>query len=308
MQAYVVDNQQPSGVRFAEVPDPRPAPNEAVIEVEAFSLNSGELPGRAFSTNGSVPGWDTAGRVVAAAADGSGPSLGARVVGHAWGGAWAERRALTTTNLAPLPEEVDAEAASTLPVAGLTALHAVRTLGAVVGRRVLVTGASGGLGRFTIQLARLAGADVVALTSSEAQRQGLLETGASEVVTELAQLSAPVYGVLENVGGAVLVESWNHLTPGGMLVSVGYAAGTPATFAPYSTVLPRKSLVAMGSGSTPLLPDETVSTDLVYLARLVASRALDPHITWRGSWKQLPEAIALLQNRKLSGKAVLRVD
>jgi NADPH:quinone reductase len=308
MRAYVVDNQQSSGVRFAEVPDPRAAPNEAVIKVEAFSLNNGELPGRAFPDAGSIPGWDSAGRVAIAAADGSGPRPGTRVVGHAWGGAWAELRAVAATGLAPMPDEVDAEAASTLPVAGLTALHALRVLTAVVGRRVLVTGASGGVGRFAIQLARLAGAEVVALASSDAQREGLLETGASEVVTELTQLSAPVYGVLENVGGAVLVEAWNHLTPGGILVSVGGAGGTPATFAPYATVLPRKSLVAMGSGTTPYFPDETNTADLAYLARLVAEKALDPHITWRGSWKQLPEAIALLQNRKLSGKAVLRVD
>jgi NADPH:quinone reductase len=308
MRAYVVDNRQSSGVRFADVPDPRPAPNEAVIKVEAFSLNNGELPGRAFSDAGSIPGWDSAGRVVSAAADRSGPRPGTRVVGDAWGGAWAELRAVATTSLAPLPEQVDAEAASTLPVAGLTALHGVRTLGAVVGRRVLVTGASGGVGRFAIQLARIAGADIVALASSEAQREGLLQTGASEVVTELAQIAAPLYGVLENIGGAVLVEAWNYLAPGGILVSIGGAAATPATFPPYATVLPRKSLVAMGSGTPPLLPNETVGGDLVYLVRLVAAKALDPYITWRGSWKQLPEAFALLQNRKLSGKAVLRVD
>jgi len=308
MKAYVVDNDQSFGVRFTEISDPSPAPNEAVIEVEAFSLNHGELPGRVFSTNGTVPGWDTAGRVVTAAADGGGPSVGTRVVGWGWGGAWAQRRAVATSDLAPLPEGVDAEAASTLPVAGITALCAVRILGAIVGRRVLVTGASGGVGRFAVQLARIAGADVVALTSSEAKREELREAGASEVVTDLAHLSAPVYAVLENIGGSTLVDAWNRLTPGGILISIGYAAGSPATFPPYATVLPRKSLVAYGSGWTPSLPGETRGTDLAYLARLVAARALDPHITWRGSWKRLPDAIALLQNRRISGKAVLRVD
>ena len=308
MKAYVVDNDQSSGVRFTEVSEPSPAPNEAVIAVEAFSLNHGELPGRGVFPTATVPGWDTAGRVVTAAADGSGPSIGTRVVGGGWGGAWAQRRAAATEDLALLPEGVDAEAASTLPVAGITALGAVRTLGAIVGRRVLVTGASGGVGRFTVQVARIAGADVVALTSSEANREDLREAGAREVVTDLAHLSAPVYAVLDYVGGSTLVDAWNRLTPGGILVSIGYATGSPATFPPYSTVLPRKSLVAMGSGWTQLLPGETRGADLAYLARLVASRALDPHITWRGSWKQLPDAITLLQNRKISGKAVLRVD
>jgi NADPH:quinone reductase len=308
MKAYVVDNDKSSGVRFSDVSDPSPAPNEAVIEVEAFSLNHGELPRGGVFSNGTVPGWDTAGHVVTAAADGSGPSIGTRVVGGGWGGAWAQRRAVATVDLAPLPEGIDAEVASTLPAAGVTALHAVRTLGPIVGRRVLVTGASGAVGRFAVQLVRIAGADVVALTSSEEKGGELRKAGASEVVTDLAHLSAPVYGVLENVGGSTLVDAWNHLTPGGILVSNGYASGSPATFPPYATVLPRKSLVAMGNGWTPLLPGETSGADLAYLVRLVVARALDPHITWRGSWKQLPDALTLLQNRKISGKAVIRVD
>ncbi len=307
MRAYVVDADLLPGVRFTEVSDPNPAPNEAVIQVEVFSLNNGELPGSGVFDKAAVPGWDTAGHVIAAAADGSGPSVGTRVVGGAWGGAWAERRAVPTNSLAPLPDGVDTEAASTLPVAGITALRAVRRLGAVIGRRVLVTGGSGGVPRFAVQLARIAGAEVVALTSSAAKRDELREIGASEVVTDLAQM-APVYGAVDFVGGPALVDAWNHVAEDGILVSIGSASGSPATFPPFATVLPHKSLVAMGSGWTPMSAGETMASDLAYLARLVAAGALDPHITWRGSWKQLPDAIALLQNRKVSGKAVLRVD
>src|SRR5579863_10620900 len=109
MRAYVVDGGQSPGVRFTEVSDPNPAPNEALIQVDVFSLNNGELPGGGVFDNATVPGWDTAGRVVAAAADGSGPSVGTRVVGGAWGGAWAERRAVPTESLAALPAGVDAD-------------------------------------------------------------------------------------------------------------------------------------------------------------------------------------------------------
>jgi NADPH:quinone reductase len=291
-----------------EVSDPTPAPNEAMVEVESFSLNNGELPGGGVFSSATVPGWDTAGRVIATAADGSGPGKGTLVVAGAWGGAWAQRRAVATENLAPLPEGINVEAASTLPVAGITALRAVRRLGAIVGRRVLVTGASGGVGRFTVQLARIAGADVVALTSSKEKSDELRQDGASEVVIDLTHLSAPVYAVLDYVGGGTLAEAWSHMTENGILVSIGYAGRNPTMFPPFGTVLPHKSLVGMGSGWTPLLPGETIGADLVYLARLVAARALDPHIAWRGSWKQLPDAITLLQNRKISGKAVLRVD
>jgi NADPH2:quinone reductase len=308
MRAYVVDDGQPPGVRFTEVSDPIAAPNEAVIQVEFFSLNNGELPGSGVFDNATVPGWDTAGHVIAAAADGSGPKVGARVVGGAWGGAWAERRAVPTESLAILPDGVDADAASTLPVARITSLRALRRLGAVVGRRVMVTAASGGVGRFAVQLARIAGADVVALTSSEAKRHELREIGAGEVVTDLARISAPVYGALDFVGGSTLVDVWKHVAADGILVSIGSASGSPATFPPFATALPHKTLVAMGSGWTPAISGETIASDLAYLARLVAAGALDPHITWRGSWKQLPDAVAMLQNRKVSGKAVLQVD
>jgi len=308
MKAYILDDGQTSGLRFADVPEPQAAPNEAVIQVDAFSLNSGEMPGSGVFPNATVPGWDTAGRVATAAADGSGPKAGTRVVGGAWGGAWAERRAIATESLAVLPDSVDVEAASTLPVAGITALRAVRRLGAVVGRRALVTGASGGVGRLAVQLARIAGADVVALASSETKRDDLLKVGASEVVTDLAQLSAAVYGALDFVGGSTLVEAWQHLVEGGTLVSIGGASGSVSTFPPFATAIPHRSLVAMGSGWTPLLPGETITADLTYLANLIAARALDPHIVWHGSWSKLSEAVKLFQDRKLSGKVVLFVN
>ena len=78
-------------------------------------------------------------------------------------GAWAQRVAVPTTTLAPLPDEVSDAQAATLPVAGLTALKALDIGGNPLGRRVLVTGANGGVGRLAVQLAAVAGAHVTAL-------------------------------------------------------------------------------------------------------------------------------------------------
>jgi len=306
MKAYLMDSSVPAGVRLADVSDPQPKSNEALIAVEAISLNRGEIPGRSRFAPGTIPGWDTAGRVITAAADGSGPPAGARVVGFGWGGAWAERRAVATDSLAALPDGTDAETASALPVAGCTALRGLRTLGAVLGRRVLVTGASGGVGRIAVQLAHLAGARVVALTSSNDKRDELAGLGADEVVTELSQLSAPVFGVIETTGGQALVDAWQNLRTDGMIVSIGYASGTPATFPPYSTVGPRKTLISF-TLTTPTNLSDSLAEDLAYLAELVAAGSLDPQVVWRGSWTQLAEAIGLLDTRKISGKAVLRV-
>lgn len=304
MRAYVVDPSSATGVRFGEIPDPVPGRDEVLVAVEAFSLNHGELPQRGLFAPGTVPGWDAAGRVVRAALDGSGPPVGARVVTQAHGGAWAERRAVGSANVAALPDQLDAERACTLPVAGATALQALRALGGILGRRVLVTGASGGVGRFALQLARIAGADVVAYTSSEARRAELTALGAHEVVTDLGRVRAPVFGVIENIGGRVLVAAFELLRAGGTLASIGYASFEPATFPPYATIGPPRTLLSFQLGST-MLPGETLAESLTYLARLTAANELDPHVTWRAPWSKLDEALAALARREIAGKAVL---
>src|SRR5437764_10913701 len=112
-RAVVVDPNAPGRLVIAPVADPAPERGEAVVRVRAISLNRGEVRRSGMAPAGWRPGWDLAGVVEGAAADGSGPSVGARVVGILTEGAWAERVAVPTHALADLPERVTFAQAAT---------------------------------------------------------------------------------------------------------------------------------------------------------------------------------------------------
>src|SRR5438552_4257318 len=187
MLALVNTPSAPIPVELNEVPEPEPASDEAVVEVQAFSLNRGELALLANRPEGWRPGQDVAGVVVQPAADGSGPEKGTRVVALVDGAGWSQRVAAPTARMAVLPDNVSFASAATLPVAGLTALRTVRLGGALLGRRALITGAAGGVGRFAVQLAALAGAEVTGVVGRPERAAGLAERGATAVVTTIQE-------------------------------------------------------------------------------------------------------------------------
>src|SRR4030088_2156455 len=124
MRALVYDPSHFQNIRLAEVPPPDPTPSQALIEVHSMSLNFGEITYLSkMRQPGEVPGWDAAGIVVRAAADGSGPQDGARVTSFGYHSAWAELRVVDSSELSLVPDSVDLGAASAIPVAGVTALR-----------------------------------------------------------------------------------------------------------------------------------------------------------------------------------------
>ena len=119
MRALIHDPAARQGLALREVPEPEPADGQALVAVQAIALNFGELAYLEQSRKpGEVPGWDAAGTVLRAAADGTGPAPGTRVVTFGWAGAWAEQRAVDVGELAAVPAAVDlGQAGCILPVA-----------------------------------------------------------------------------------------------------------------------------------------------------------------------------------------------
>jgi NADPH2:quinone reductase len=251
-----------------------------VIDVHHAALNHGD---RNDARSGRIPpggvlGSDASGVVAAAARDTTGPAVGARVVALAQG-AFAERIAVQVQSLAEVPESVELAEAAALPVAGLAALRALQAAGPLLGRRVLITGASGGVGRFAVQLAARAGAHVIASVGSVARRHGLAERGADDVVVGLDGIEEPVDVVLDTVGGPQLVAAWRLLAPGGNLQSIGWTSGEPAVFPPYSSIGPPKTISSF-------LNQGDAGDERSTLVRLLANRRLSVDIGWRGPLKE----------------------
>src|SRR3954451_10865192 len=180
MLGHITDPGAPGGLDRRELPDPEPGAHDVLVSVRAYAVNRGELSLLQQRADGWLPGQDVAGVVARAAADGSGPPEGTRVVGIADGGGWSELAPIPAHRVAPLPDDVSFADAAALPVAGLTALRALREAGPLLGHRLLVTGATGGVGSFAVQLrggARARGPVLAAAIHSLAPRGTVVAYG-----------------------------------------------------------------------------------------------------------------------------------
>lgn len=235
MQAITVSDREagPEGITLGERPHPHAAENDVIVQVHAAGFTPGELtwPGTWTDRAGrdrtpSIPGHEVSGVVTELGYGTTGLSVGQRVFGltdWARDGSLAEYVAVEARNLAPLPADVDHVAAAALPISGLTAWQGLFDHGRLqVGQTVLIHGAVGSVGSIAVQLARAAGAQVIA-TGRATHRDLALELGAHEFVDlESGALAdvGPVDVVFDVLGGDVLAQSAALVRPGGTLVTI----------------------------------------------------------------------------------------
>ena len=293
------------GAALTEVPEPVRGRDQSIVAVHASSLNRGELTRLASAAKGWRPGWDFAGTVIDAS-DGGLP-VGTRVVGIARGEAWAERVAVASNWLAPLSDDVSFVAAAALPTAGLAALRMLRLGRGTLGRRIAITGAAGGVGRFALQLAHLGGAHVTAIVGRPERATGMQDLGADEIVVDISELGASFDLILESAGGESLARLATMLDVEGTLVVFGNSSNQPTVFPDIRSFYLGGARRLQSFTVFHNLEADPPGRDLEYLAGLVHRDILRTSVDMEVGWTELDRALARLADRSVQGKIVLQI-
>jgi putative PIG3 family NAD(P)H quinone oxidoreductase len=306
--------------RLGEQPAPRAAPDEVVIAVRATALNRADLlqlegnypppPGAS-----AIPGLEAAGEIVELGAEVSGWLPGDRVAALLAGGGHAERVAAPAGQLIRVPADWSWAEAAALPEAAITAWTNLVVEGELrAGERVLVTGATSGVGTYVVALAKALGATVVAAGRDRERLERTRDLGADEIVLlnelpgALESSGGEVDLALDLVGGEGLPNLLAALAPRGRVVLIGLMAGRSATL-DLGLVL-RRRLTVRGSVLRPRSSAEKtalVAGFVEFAADRLARRELVPVIDRLFPFDEIAAAYRFLAVDRPLGKVVVEV-
>lgn len=319
MKAIVYTQYGPPDVlTFQEVEKPTPAANEVLVKVQAASVNAGDwhaLRGTPFVVRlmaglrrprNPILGDDIAGRVEAVGTAVKQFQPGDEVFGCSDGGAFAEYRCVTEAKIAPKPAAISIEQAASLPVAGLTALQGLRDHGRIqAGHKVLISGASGGVGTFAVQLAKCFDAEVTGVCSS-AKVDLVRSLGADHVIDYTREdftTSGRRYDVILAVGGNHPLGAYRRLlTEAGSYVCIGGTAKQYLQGALLGPVLTMRSRQKMTSMFASVSQD-----DLKFLTDCITEGKVVPVIDKTYPLRETADAIRYLEAGHARGKVVIAV-
>lgn len=301
----------PDVLQLDQLAPPQPKGDELSVRVHATSLNHidvgmrrGDLRAVTFWRLPLVLGFDLAGEVVACGPKVTAFRPGDRVygaIGHQ-GGANAEYALIKQTRVALVPPALSLTEMATVPVAGLTALQALKTHAKLQpGQRVLINGASGGVGAFGVLLAKLFGAQVTGVCRDN-KRTFVLGLGADETLDyrdkDFVQGQETWDVVFDAAGNRTFGDVQRVLTAQGLMVSTQLSPRLALTIV----------TARLGSGPRPsFVPAQERSVDLAFLARLVETGELRVPVEQTFSLETLPEAHRYLEAGEARGKVAVRL-
>ncbi len=320
MQAITYTQYGPPDVlRLAEIERPTPAAGELLVKVHAASINRADrylmsgkpiiarlMTGGLLRPKSGRIGADIAGEVVAvgpgASAFRPGDAVFADLAGAGFGG-FSEYAAVPEKYLAHKPANLTYEEAAAVPMAAVTALQAIRAAGGITpGRRVLVYGASGGVGTFAVQMARAMGAEVTAVVSTRnvATAHAL---GASRVIDYTREAFTGVYDIILAANGNRSLGDYRQvLVPGGALVVIG---GTMSQI--FRAMLLGRVVMNEGRKATALTAEPN-GEDLAAVGRMIEAGQLRPVIDATYPMSEIVAAMRYLEQERPRGKVVLTVN
>jgi NADPH:quinone reductase-like Zn-dependent oxidoreductase len=311
----------PGVLEYGDVDSPVPAEGQVLVRVVAASVNPYDwhmMRGEPYLVRAmaglrrpkqSILGADLAGTVEAVGDNVTRFQAGDEVFGQG-GGAFAEFAVASQRALAFKPTEVTFEQAASLPIAGLTALQGLRDKGKVAaGHRVLVNGASGGVGTFAVQIARALGADVTGVCST-GNLDLVRSIGAAQVVDYTAEdftTGEERYDViLDAVGNRSLTGCRRALRSKGVFVAAGaYEMGN--WIAPLVQVAKVGLMSLVSSQRFASLLAKTTAEDLAALAELVTTGAVTPVIARRYPLAEAAVAVRYVEEGHAPGKVIITV-
>jgi NADPH:quinone reductase len=306
MRALVADPSATPALILAEVPEPTPGPDQLLLDMEAASVNRGEVRLASSLPAGTVVGWDVAGTVAALGEGVTQFDVGDRVVAlNEARGSFAERVVVPAARTAPLPSACDFVTASTLPVAGLTAVGINRLARVHAGDRVLITGAAGGVGMFAVQLALEAKATVTGQAGNEQRAAAVRAVGAAALLHpgDGSPVDGEFDAVLDGIGGpmtAALVEATARL---GRMVVYGNSADAESSFR--IERLYNKGVTMYGFRVFVNVAPEQAVKDMANLAEQAAAGRLPVQVQATAPLAEAVPLIRDLYDRKVTGKVVI---
>lgn len=307
---YNKKNQKPNRLIYCDIEKPEPLDDQVLIKICSVSLNASDYRAMnmGFIPNNGIFGADISGIIEAVGSAVTGFSIGESVIGclqHYGSGGLAEYVAVSEKAIIKKPEHISYEDASTIPVAGVTAIYALRNKGQIKkGDRVLIVGSSGSVGTFAVQLAKYFGAEVTGVCSTNNIEQTKI-LGADYVIdyTEDKFLNqGKYYDIILGINGNYPILSYyKSLTKNGKFIMVG--GGIPqilkSIFLGWTLSFGRKKIMFSAAWE--------LNDDIKLLAQLIEKNIIKPVINRRYTLEQAPEAMMFGSQGHSSGKIVINI-